>query len=311
MLAGSFFIMKKALTYTVVAGTRECPNNCGICISKMTPRYGPEYETPLIDWQKFEKATQIAVNYNSRYFLITSKGEATLQPAQVTEYLHRVEGKPFDRRELQTEGSTIAHGGKLYDEFLNVWQAHGLDVVAVSIYHQDKLKNHEVFRSKNEPYEIRDLITQIRKHDMNVRISCVMLKGYVDSLERISELISFCKTNGVFQLTLRRADRPVNSLDGKVARFVDENKANSLTFENELMNFLNSQGTLCDVLPHGAMVYEVDGQNVAVSSGLGRVNTSDDCIASKPSEDELRQLIFIPPNMLTTRWDNIFGGRIL
>lgn len=311
--------MKKALTYTVVSGSMACPNDCPICISKMTPGYGIGTKEPYVNWAQFDKATQIAVNYNARYFLLTSKGEATLFPAQVTEFLHRVEGRPFDRRELQTEGSTIARGGRLYDEFLRIWKDHGLDLVAVSIYHHDNQKNHDLFRPKHqEPYNLQELIEQIHSHGLRVRLSCVMLKGYVDSVEGVSRLIEFSKQNGIFQLTLRRADRPADPLDERVAQYVDENRVDNSAFNTNLANFLEENGTLCDILPHGALIYEVNGQNVGVTTGLstkfGGAKTreaAESCLKNKPSDEDLRQLIFIPPDMLTTSWENIFGGRIL
>ncbi len=311
--------MKKALTYTIVGGSNACPNDCPICISKMTPNYGIGYKEPNVNWNKFDKATQIAENYEARFFLLTSKGEATLFPAQVTEFLHRVENRNYDRRELQTEGSTIARGGRFYNEFLKIWKDHGLDLVAVSIYHYDNQKNHEVFRPKyKEPYDLLKLVEQIHSHDMQVRLSCVMLKNNIDNIEEISKLIDFSKRNGIFQLTLRKADRPASALDKKVAQYVDENRVDNSLFNQELADFLEKNGTLCDILPHGALVYEVNNQNVAVTTGLstkfGGKKTKEaleNCLKSGPSDDELRQLIFIPPGMLTSSWENIYGGRIL
>jgi len=310
--------MKKALTYTVVSGSMACPNNCPICISKMTPDYNIGTKEPRVDWNQFNKATQIAVNYNARYFLLTSKGEGTLFPAQITEFLHKVEGKPFDRRELQTEGYVIARGGRLYDEFLRIWRNHGLDLVAVSIYHYNNNKNYEIFRPKdNRPYDLQKLINQFHSHNLKVRLSCVMLKGYIDSVEEVSKLIDFSKQNGVFQLTLRKADKPQNPLDEKVAQYVDEHGVNDIEFNTNLANFLEENGTLCDILPHGALIYEVNGQNVGVTTGLSpkfggkKTREITDCLKNKPSDEELRQLIFIPPDMLTTSWENIYGGRIL
>ncbi len=304
--------MEKALVYTVVAGSRACPNNCDICISKMTPSHGIETSLPVVDWATFDKATDIAVNYGAKYFLITSKGEATLFPAQVAEYLHRVENKPFIRRELQTEGSTIAHGGLLYNEFLKTWKNNGLDLIAISIYHYDDFKNHELFKSKNPMYSLEKLIKKIKENKINVRLSCVMLKGSIDSILEVSKLIEFCKKNGVFQLTLRMADSPKKSLNKKVTKYVNDNKTSN-EFVKEVVSFLDSKGTLCDVLPHGALVYEIDGQNVAISTGLSTKfkKTKNTFDKTYSNNDVLRQLIFLPPSMLTASWENIYGGRIL
>ena len=305
--------MEKALAYTVVAGSTACPNDCGICISKMTPSHGLSSLESVVDWDLFDKATNVAVSYGAKYFLITSKGEASLFPAQVSEYLHKVEGKPFIRRELQTEGSTIAHGGRMYDEFLKVWKNNGLDLVAISIYHYDDVKNHEVFKSKDAPYSLESLIKKIQHHGMNVRLSCVMLKNYVDNIDEVAKLIDFSKKNDVFQLTLRTADRPSVSLNEEVAKYVDDNKTPA-EFTDRVIEYLDDKGTLCDVLPHGALVYEVNGQNVALTTGLSskfKKSASATFDKTYASNDTVRQLVFLPPSMLTTSWENIYGGRIL
>jgi hypothetical protein len=64
---------------------------------------------------------------------------------------------------------------------------------------------------------------------------------------------------------------------------------------------LKRKGTLCDILPHGAEVYEINEQNVCISTGLTR----------DAGEKEIRQLIFFPHGWLTTSWENIYGGRLL
>ncbi len=295
----------KALTYTIIAGSRACENDCPICISKMTPDYGIGYKEPEVDWEKFEKATTIALNHGAENVLITGKGEPTLFPYQITKYLHKIEDRQFDRRELQTDGCNIASGGKLYNEFLRVWKDLGLDVIAVSVYHYNDRKNKEMFRSKNEKhYDLETFIEKIHSGGLNARLSCVMLENYIDSVEEVQNLIDFAKENDIFQLTLRTADRPKEPVDSfisrKTAEYVDKHKLGDEKLR-EISDFLEKEGTKCDVLPHGAVVYEVDEQNVCLTTGL----TYDS------GKEEIRQLIFFPQGWLTTSWENVKGGRIL
>lgn len=293
--------MKKALTYSVIAGSRSCVNSCPICISEMTPDYGIGTKEPYVDWEKFRKATRIARNHGAENVLITSKGEATLFPYQVTRYLHEIEREPFDRRELQTEGSVLATGGRLYDEFLRVWKDHGLDVIAVSIYHYDSAKNAEMFRPKSDKqYDLAKFVKKLDSHGLGVRLSCVMMEGCIDTPQEVDKLIDFSRDNGVLQLTLRRADKPVAPNHEDNVGFIDKHALRKERFD-DIAKYLQFKGTLCDVLPHGAYVYEIDRQNVCITTGL----TCD------AGEKEIRQLIFFPPGMLTTSWENIYGGRIL
>ncbi len=297
--------MKKALTYTIIAGNMDCTNKCPICISRMTPNQGIGYEKPSVDWETFEKATQIATNHGAENVLITGKGEPTLFPDQITQYLMLLRGKPFDKRELQTNGYLLANGGKYYDNKIDEWKYFGLDFVAVSIYHYDDAKNKAMSRPKSgDYYELPKLIEKLSSKGLRTRLSCVMLKNYVDSVEEAKNLMSFAKKHGVHQLTLRRADVPHDSMDKEIARFITENR---IDFDSDaykdLARYLEKNGALCDTLPHGAGVYEIKPykQNVCISTGL----------TNYAGEKEIRQLIFFPEGILTTSWENIHGGRIL
>jgi molybdenum cofactor biosynthesis enzyme MoaA len=284
-------------TYTIIAGNKACPNDCPICISKMTPDYGIGMEPVDVNWARFEDATRIAISYGVKNVLITGKGEPALFPGQISQYLVRLYDKPIAVRELQTSGIPLNRGG-LYDQFLDVWRDLGLDTIALSMYHYDMEKNREPFRTRGgEQVDIARLVDRLHGKGFNTRLSCVMLKDYIDSPEEVIKLIDFSKQNGVFQLTLRRADRPASSLDESVSRFVDENRLD----ETE-SKAVEAKGSFVYALPHGASVYEIDGQNVSISTGLSRSGESGECV---------RQLIFFPQGWLTTSWENVQGGRLL
>ena len=293
--------MKYVSTYTLIAGSRACPYDCPICISKMTPSYGIGTGKPDVNWHMFEKATQIALNHNARNVLITGKGEPLMFPGQVSQYLIRLYQKPFDKREIQTNGNELANGGRIYDEFLDVWKDLGLDTIAVSIYHYDLQKNKEMFRPRRgEYFDLPGLIGKINSRGITTRLSCVMLEDYIDTPEEVERLMDFAKQNNVFQLTLRTADYPESPLDAKVAQYIRENRLSDekLKVINE---FIKREGTLTDILSHHAGVYELHGQNMCLTTGL----TYD------VGEDEIRQLIFFPQGWLTTSWVHVQGGRIL
>ncbi len=292
--------MKYANTFTIIAGNRNCTYNCDICISKMTPDYGIGTKEAEVNWEKFDLATRVAKNYNANHVLITGKGEPTLYPAQITKYLHKLEGKGFDRIELQTNGSEITKG-RLMDEFLEIWQDHGLTTVAVSIFHYDNQKNKMAFKPKSGQYpDLKDVIERIHANRMNTRLSCVMLDGYMDSVLEVQRLIGFAKQEGVFQLSLRSVDRPGKSLDLRVSDYIDKNRLKPDRLK-EISDYLETKGSRCDVLPFGAVVYEIDGQNVCLTTGLSR----------DVGKEDVRQLIFFPQGWLTTSWENVMGGRLI
>ena len=279
--------MKDVLTFTLIAGTKACPNNCPICISKQTPSHGIEYEKIPINIPCFQKSIQIALNHRAQNVLITGKGEPTLFPSQVSQYLIELKDKPFDKRELQTEGFNLSNSKM--DEFLEIWKMLDLDFIAVSIYHYDSKFNQQMFKNE-KGYEINKLLVKLNNMGFKIRLSCVLAKGYMDSVLKIQQLIDFSIHFNITQLSLRTIDNP------KYLSEIQKYQFDTTDIENYIKN-----GIFCDSLPHGASIYEVDGQNVCLTSGL----TND------AGKDNIRQLIFFPQGILTSSWISVNGSRIL
>ncbi len=306
--------MIEALTLTAVVGDKNCVNDCGICISKMTPDDYVSQGKTDIDLIEFRRALQAASVFSAKYFLITGKGEPTIYPETIEELLDESQIIPFIRRELQTAGNLIATGGEKYDSFLSSWRKKGLDVVAVSIYHHNDEINKRMFRPKSGSfYNLSELIEKIHSRDLRVRLSCVMLKDCIDSPEQVQGLIEYAKENGVFQLTLRTADTPSRPVDSELSRrTIEYTQGNMLDEEQlrEISSFLESTGRICGKLPHGAVIYEVDKQNVCITTGLTDDVEQNEKRTTDAGEYKIRQLIFFAPNILTSSWENPFGGRI-
>lgn len=295
--------MKKALTYSIIVGSSACPNNCKICISRMTPDLGLDNINPeKINWRRFQEATAIALSYEARNVLLTGKGEPTMFPGLITQYLYALSGQNFVKRELQTSGFLLAKGG-LMDQFLNPWRDMGLNFVALSIYHYDPRKNIELFRPRTKRYyNLPRLIERLKKKDFNVRLSCCLLKGYIDSVEEVEKLIDFALLYDVDQLTLRRADISKEPVDADIAKFTANVRIDFKDPEfDSIISFIEKNGTLNDILPHGAKVFQLYGQNICISTGLTR----------DAGEDNVRQLIWFPQGWLTKSWEDVQGGREL
>lgn len=289
--------MKNAVTLTLIAGTRACPNKCPICISNMTNGNGIDYKEIPINIDALKQSIQIALNHNAKNVLITGKGEPTLYPAQISKYLIEMKDKPFDKREIQTEGSYVSQDG-LINDLLETWKYLGLNSIAISIFHYNSAKNQAMFKNKNG-YVISSLLSKLSRMKFNVRLSCVLTNNNVDNVEEVKNLINFCKDNDVMQLSLRTVDVPrnTNNIQAKeetLACRISEEKYSSI------VEYVKT-GFFCDRLPHGAEVYEVDGQNVCITTGL----TIDG------GKDDIRQLIFFPQGILTCSWETVQGSRII
>lgn len=291
--------MKQFSTFTVVCGTMDCPNDCPICISKMTPSHGLGQTLWPFQKEKFIRAAKIAYRHGAANMLITGKGEPTMYPERIREYLSAAKDIGFDRIELQTEGCLMRN---LTPDILTTWKVAGLDLIALSIYHYQADRNARVFQPPPSA-RIGDLMHttfKIRHAKLETRLSCVMLKGYIDSINPVAKLIARAKRLEVMQLTLRMADIPNNSWSPNIAAYVASNRLDGFELD-KIRNYLQEIGHLCDVHPYGAEVYEVDGQNVALTTGLSKDEAKDD----------IRQLIWFPQGWLTTSWEYVQGGRIL
>ena len=123
-------------TYTIIARNMKCPNDCPVCISKMTPSNGINYDDSKFNWDKFDKANQIAISRGAQNVIITGKGEPTLFPDLISGILTELPKNKFERIELQTEGSNIFK--YILDSTLQGWRNRGLDLIAISIYFYDE-----------------------------------------------------------------------------------------------------------------------------------------------------------------------------
>ena len=90
--------MMKIQTYSILAGTKACNACCPYCVSKMTPSFGvsqegsevrwaSKKEESEINWNNFRVGCKFATKSGVSTVLITGKGEPTLCPYQINDYL--------------------------------------------------------------------------------------------------------------------------------------------------------------------------------------------------------------------------------
>ena len=95
-------------TFSIVIGTKACNGRCRFCVSAMTgfeilPPRGP------INEMRFKKAARLAQLGGTTTVLMTGKGEPTLYPDEITEYLRLLERWDFPLIEIQTNAVQIGH----------------------------------------------------------------------------------------------------------------------------------------------------------------------------------------------------------
>lgn len=285
-------------TFTIVAGTTLCNAKCPYCISKMTPRQGLGIKAQKINWNNFSKACRLAQINNISTVLITGKGEPTLYPNQITNFLKNMNKYDFPIIELQTNAITFGKNFNKYEKYLKEWYELGLNTIAISFVHYEKEKNKEIYTHDSEYIDLQKLIAQLHKLGYSVRLSCIMLKGFIDSSQKVEILAKKAKEWGAEQLTVRSVRTPQVYENKEVYDYTKNHELNKEQLV-EIANYLESQGNKLMTLDHGGVVYDLHGQNICVS----------DCLTIKPNTEDLRQLIFFPDGHLRYDWQ--YNGAIL
>src|SRR3989338_3443843 len=137
-------------TFSIIAGSEACNARCSFCVSKMTPPNGLDMKEPEVNWRNFKVAARLARQTGIDTVMITSKGEPTLFPQQVTKYLDALSEFDFPFIELQTNGIPIAEKRENYDPLVREWYEKGLTIPAISIVHYDAEKNRQIYLPHRE-----------------------------------------------------------------------------------------------------------------------------------------------------------------
>ena len=293
----------KIQTMSVVVGTTARNAKCPFCVSKTTP----DANLPTdVNWRNFEKACRLAQIGGATTMLLTGKGEPTLYPDLITEYI-KVAKDYFPFIELQTNGMLIKELRKdnvlCHDEnfttpvkksYLRQWYALGLTTVSLSAV-ETGYANKKIY---GDGYPMIANTAQIlREQGFTVRLSIMMLKKYICKPKDIDRLVAFCKKYDIKQLTVR----PINHPDfdkSKQAKWIDEH---TLSYEeqSDIQYQIKAKGNQVLKLAHGATVYDYEGQNLCLSN----------CLTTNEDSDSMRQIIFYPDGTIGYDWK--YEGAVL
>lgn len=288
----------KIQTLSVLVGSAACNGRCPYCVAKMTPRQGINLKLPETNWRNLNISCRFAKANNVSTALLTGKGEPTLYPEKISSFLTQLYMHGFSFVELQTNGIKLFQEKEKYQVYLADWYGLGLTTIAISIVHYENARNKKNFQPRGRYLDLVDLVNYLHKFGFSVRLSCVMFRGGIDCPREIENLVYFAKENKVEQLTITPVRAPEKSENQEVAAWVSEHELD-LDSQLKIKAFLNTKGKKLLPLAHGAMVYDLYGQNICLS----------DCLTENPSAEEVRQLIFFPDGHLRYDWQ--YGGATL
>lgn len=298
----------KISTMSVVVGSAACNARCPFCISKMTPANGVTLKAEAINYKNFEQCCRLAQVADVTTVLLTGKGEPTLFPEELSEVIWKLKQYKFPIIELQTNGIPI-YNKKIDDSTLREWFNNGLRTVAISNVGINYELNKQIYTPNQTYIDIDDLIDQLREIGFTVRFATVMIKNGIDTLDKLRELVHWAFLKKVDQLSIRPVTKPnlKNQLEvlnnsSSVASAFEwcSNNGISDDFVNDVMNFVACNGTLIRKMPHGALIYDLFGQNLCLTN----------CLTRDTNSEEMRQIIYFPDGSIRDSWEYP-GARIL
>lgn len=286
-------------TFTPVIGSLCCNARCPYCCSAMTCRYGLTNSEPDYDWDSFDIAAQIARERQCITAFITSKGEPILFPDTVEETIVRLkQTHKFPLIELQTNGIRLLYLSG--EGVLRRWYKYGLKTMCISAVHWELERNREIYGS-NYP-DLKDVVRVCTEAGIRVRVSCVMLNGYVDSPDTVKQMRMKCTEWGADQLTIRPVSAPSKCLNWGEEWRLDWIKENQPSEDGQrrIYQWLESSNGEKRNLAHGAKVYSVQLQMREPEVNICLSN----CFTPPTKDEEIRQIIWLPNGRITDNWDH-------
>ena len=168
----------KIQTFSILVGGKGCSANCPFCISKLTPDCDIS-NTETINWRNLKIGCNFAKQCGVSTVLLTGKGEPLYKTniKLITEYLKNIKEYNFPFMELQTNGIKIL---SINNKVLENWYNLGLTTFIISCVHFEQERNKEIY-NYNYP-DLKRVIDFLHSKGFSVRLSCIMLKDYIDDI---------------------------------------------------------------------------------------------------------------------------------
>ena len=292
-------------TFCIVAGNQVCTARCKWCVSSMTPAQGVGFgKAGTVDKDTFAMACRMAMQSRLDTVRITGKGEPTLFPEQITDYLTQLRPYMMDLNgftfvELQTHGRHLAEEDRVSLDQMKHWRRLGMTHICISLVSTDPARNAEhYFPHKGNYYDMAALITKLHGIGFNVRLTCIMQKGDVDCAAKLDEFLKWAKTVKADQVTVLPVNKPSDSRNGEAYQAAVDSLLTTEQLQG-IIDYCNSNGKLVRTLPWGGKVFDIRGQNLCLNY----------CLTHSPDKDDSRQLIFFPPGTISYDWE--FAAAVL
>lgn len=279
-------------TFCIVAGTVRCNAKCPWCVAGMTPESNVPEKDPKFNRRNFKKACRVAQINGLDTARITGKGEPTMFPEMISQYLRAMREYSFPFIELQTNGILIARRKRVTDAHMKEWYKLGMTHICISVVSHDRERNRLNYTPGEKEYpDLEELVKRLHGFGYNVRMTLIMQKGDVYNVDTFKTFMDWCRTHRIEQVTALPVNKPSHSRDGAIYDAAVKARPDDADLQ-ALEQYFQTEGTQLAKLPWGATIYDLKGQNFC----------SNVCLTESPEGNESRQLIFFPPGRMGTDW---------
>jgi len=248
-----------------------------------------------ISIKRLSWAIEVAKQGGANRALITGIGEPTLAPSHIETYLKELGQSTWTTVALQTNGLRLVQPRFADPDagLLRRWKALGLSTVIVSTVHFDRELNRKIYCLDDYQYpDLKILIEALKSFGYAVRLSTVMLRGYIDSLELVQQMAVFAGRIGANQITFVPVTRPMYGHDYQAEHWTAQHAIDDSELAR-IQTFFAANAQRMKEFPHGTVVYKLNGQQVGFSN----------CLRRAP-HGQMRQLIFLPDGRIRPAWDS-------
>jgi sulfatase maturation enzyme AslB (radical SAM superfamily) len=276
--------IEKIYSVSALVGNGKCNANCNFCAGKYLR---PQAKENSNYYKNLEAAIKLSARYGGWSLSLTSAGEATCDPDSLTRALQVYqkcarEGAYFPNVNLFTNG--ILLGDKNFcSNYLPLWKELGLTNVALSIHHNDELKQAEAYGLKDYPH-FSTIIENVKSYGLGFRATLLLRKNAIDNARSYSSAIEDLISRDIDNIT----SWPVGNPDGTRNEFTP-----SRIGLFGIKKWLHNNAELCHGHEWGGGVYDYNGNILRITDYVTRHNAKKDFV---------RQLVVFQDGTVAYSW---------
>lgn len=272
-----------------------CNGNCPFCIERGRQLKEEEKEAYLkrLDtiFKEFKKAGLI-------YSVSITGGEPMLSD-KILDVLSITDKYDFEMVSINTNGSFIS-------EYTDELAKHKIHCINISRHHYDSKKNNEIFMLKEE-FTNEKLIETIKRYkrlnpDTKFRLQCILVEGYIDSLEEINHFVEYFKDD-VDDFSFRQQMTVDDNFDKETVSFFQETFVPLQPIISEVYN--DEEGydfvyqRVIDYYCYEGWLNRQSGKEICFSSSNMELLTTAE---KEESESLIREFIYYYDGRLAGSW---------